>query len=53
MFNTPQKNSLHVCFGVLNNSFDMKLKGAASGVVSQGDTEQKLKLKAFSHGRKA
>lgn len=31
----------------------MKLKGAASGVFSQGDIEQKLRPKAFSHGQKA
>lgn len=30
----------------------MKLKGAASGVSSQGDIEQKLRPKAFSHGQK-
>lgn len=30
----------------------MKLKGAASGVFSQGDIEQKLGPEAFSHGLK-
>lgn len=32
-------------------SFNMKLRGPASGGLSQGDTEQKLKLETFSQGQ--
>lgn len=48
---TP-KNLCTCLFWVSNNSFNMKLRGPASGGLSQGDTEQKLKLKTGVDSRK-